>query len=126
MSDYHIVGDATMGSAQADIYWPALRQSIENTPVTCVQGAGNIFALSTLHDRPSALYFLFVFLRAACERALPAAALLAAPVRPSRNTWDAAVAAAGLVVLLELPFLGTLITSFPVDLVSSYLLQCTR
>jgi hypothetical protein len=39
---------------------------------------------------------------------------------------DAAVAAAGLVVLLELPFLGTLITSFPVELVSLYLLQCIR
>ena len=52
----------------------------------------------------------FVFLLGRCARALAAAVLLALPVRPSRSTFDAAVAALAL-VCLELrnvlpPFFG--------------------
>lgn len=54
----------------------------------------------------------FVFLLGRCARALAAAVLLALPVRPSRSTFDAAVAALAL-VCLELrnvlpPFFGEL------------------
>ena len=41
----------------------------------------------------------FVFLLGRCARALAAAVLLALPVRPSRSTFDAAVAALALVCL---------------------------
>ena len=57
------------------------------------------------------IYF-FLLLRV-CDKALPAAVLLALLVRPSRNTFDAADAALGLVCLLFIrspPFYGIIIS----------------
>jgi hypothetical protein len=44
---------------------------------------------------PPAIYFFFEDFGAACERALPAAFFDGAPVRPSRRTLLAALAAEG-------------------------------
>jgi hypothetical protein len=68
-------------------------------------------------------FYFLPDLDAVCASALPAAVLLALLVRPSRNTFEAAEAALGLVVLvappLFLPAMG-LITSFHALCLSSY------
>ncbi len=57
--------------------------------------------------------YFFLGLGRVWDRALPAAVLLAAPVRPSRRTLDAAEAARGLVCL---EFALPIEISFTVDL----------
>ena len=66
---------------------------------------------STSNKAKNRTIFFFLLLRV-CDKALPAAVLLALLVRPSRNTFDAADAALGLVCLLFIrspPFYGIIL-----------------